>query len=131
MSELPDVIQEVDAYRSVARRIARNTLDEPLGHRDQLVALVNLVERARREATLVEFIERAIWEESEGVLWQREPLKVPADPVERALRRLAGENRERCPTCLRPTPSETEFAIWEARRAARRDEFEAREGAIS
>ena len=127
---LAPALQEVDAYRAAARRIVRNTVNPALTYREQLVTVVELVERARREAELPEVAQRAIWEECEGLLWEREPLEVPPHPVERALIRLHLENRRSCPTCLRPVPEEAEFAAWQARRRARRLELEAREGAV-
>jgi hypothetical protein len=127
---LPSELEELDTFRDAARRIVRNTASRKLSRKEQLVALVRLAERARRETVLPELVQGAIWAECEGLLWRREPLDVPPDPVESALLKLHQRGLIRCPTWQRGLPGEPEFSAWAERRRLRREELEAFEGAV-
>jgi hypothetical protein len=127
---LPEAIAEVNAFRAAARKIVRNTGPRHLERTDQYRNVVLLAEKARRDALMPDVCQRAIWEECEGLLWERPPLDVPPDPVERRLLELVREGYVRCKECKRALPGPEEFAAWKARREARIRELELREKAV-
>jgi hypothetical protein len=131
MTELPAAVEEINTYRAAARKLVRNTVPSgPLSEREQYVAIIRLAEKARREAELPGMAQGAIWEECEGLLWKREPLPVPPDPVEAAMLKLHRRGYRRCPTCEQRIPGVAEFAAWAERRRLRSEEVKAKEAAI-
>ena len=113
---LPPELSEIDSYRLAARTIVR---DEKRARADRLIALVKLVERARRESGLPEWCQRAIWEESaEFIEGRGRPKPLSTEPVEAAVRRLLNRGLIRCPTCRLPLPDERTLDRWRRRRLA-------------
>lgn len=125
---LPPEVEEVLAYRRAARSIVR---DRRKARADRLVALVRLTEKARAEAALPDWCQRAVWEEAAGFIeGKTRPLPLSPDPVEQACRALLAKRLVRCPTCQRPLPAEETLDRWRSERLAALREVHLREQAV-
>lgn len=113
---LPSAVREIESYRLAARTIVR---DEERAKVDRLVALVKLVSKARAEAALPDWCQRAVWHESAGFIQGRHnspPLAT--EPIEAAVRALHSKGLIRCPTCRLPLPDEATLDRWRSQRLA-------------
>jgi hypothetical protein len=102
------ITDEVQEYRNAAREVARAP---GRTHRDKLKAFVSLSELAR-ESEAPDLCQRAVWVEFDAYLHGVPTPPVGPDPVENACRGLRREGYERCPSCRRRLPDETEMDRW-------------------
>lgn len=114
LDRIPPEVEEVQTYRRAARTLVR---DHRKARSDRLLALVKLVEKARAEASLPDWCQQAIWEESaDFIQGRRRAIPQTSDPVEAACRSLLAKQLIRCPTCQRPLPDEATLDRWRAYR---------------
>lgn len=122
---LPPTVREIESYRLAARTIVR---DQKRAKVDRLLALVKLVTKARAEAALPDWCQRAIWHESAGFIQgRRNSPPLATEPIEAAVRALHAKGMIRCPTCRLLLPDEATLDRWRSQRLAEALDSEAAE----
>lgn len=115
------------------RKAARIAVDSPSELRKRLLALIEIMDMARREPdpVVARWSELAIFEESRPLLgMDDEALTVPAEPYSRAQRRLRSQGYATCPECRSSLATEAQLDSWSDLRRAESDRLAMRERAV-